>query len=161
MDDPRVVANKAVVRRYVEEYQIGRREEVADELVAEQFVHHAGPGWAQTITGKAFGKPQFVAMLHAAFPDLDVVIHDQIGEGDLVVTRKTFRGTHNGEFMGIAPTGNRVAIDVIDIIGITDGQLTEHWTCPDMLGLMQQLGALPLGWPLRRPLDAPRPQEFT
>jgi predicted ester cyclase len=115
---------------------------VADELVAEQFVHHAGPGWAQTYTGKALGKPKFFAMLHAAFPDLDVVIHDQIGEGDLVVTRKTFRG-NSGEFMGISPTGNRVAIDGIDIIRIRDGQLTEHWTIPDMLGLMQQLGALP------------------
>src|SRR5262245_39262689 len=104
MDDPRVVANKAVVRRYVEEYQIGGREEVADELVAEQFVHHSGPEWAQTHTGKAWGKPQFVAMLHDAFPDLGVVVHDQIGEGDLVVTRKTFRGTHTGAFMGISPT---------------------------------------------------------
>jgi steroid delta-isomerase-like uncharacterized protein len=150
MDDPRVVANKGVVRRYVEEYQIGRREEVADELVAEQFVHHSGPGWAQTSTGKALGKPQWLAMVHDAFPDLDVVIHDQIGEGDLVVTRKTFRGTHNGEFMGIAPTGNRVAIDVIDIIRIRDGQLTEHWTMPDMLGLMQQLGALPSRAPIPR-----------
>ena len=123
------------------EYQIGRREEVADELVAEQFVNHGGTGWAQTATGRALGKPQVFAMLHAAFPDLEVVIHDQIGEGDLVVTRKTFRGTHRGEFMGISPTGNRVALDVIDIIRITDGQLSEHWTSPDMLGLMQQLGA--------------------
>lgn len=143
MNDPRVIANKAVVRRYVEEYQIGRREDVADELVADQFVHHSGPEWAQTSTGKALGKPQWLAMVHAAFPDLAVVIHDQIGEGEVVVTRKTFRGTHKGEFMGISPTGNRVAIDVIDIIRIKDGQMTEHWTLPDMLGLMQQLGALP------------------
>jgi predicted ester cyclase len=45
--------------------------------------------------------------------------------------------------MGISPTGNRVAIDAIDILRVTDGQLTEHWTLPDMFGSMQHLGALP------------------
>ncbi len=147
MERSRQDANKAVVRRYVEEYQVGGREEVADELVAANFIHHGGPAWSGTYFGKALAKPQFVAMLRTAFPDIAAVIHDQIAEGDMVVTRKTFQGTHRGEFMGVPATGKHVVIDVIDIIRIADGQLIEHWNVLDMLGLMQQVGALPTRGP--------------
>jgi steroid delta-isomerase-like uncharacterized protein len=148
MERSRQDANKAVVRRYVEEYQVGGREEVADELVAANFIHHGGPAWSGTYFGKALAKPQFVAMLRTAFPDIATVIHDQIAEGDMVVTRKTFQGTHRGEFMGAPATGKHVVIDVIDIIRIADGQLIEHWNVLDMLGLMQQVGALPTRGPI-------------
>lgn len=118
-------------------------EQVADDLVAADFVDHSGPGWSRTFTGRAFGKPQFYAMLHTAFPDIEVVIHDQLAEGDRVVTRKSFRGTHRGEFMGVSPTGKQVVIDVIDIHRIENGQSAEHWTVADMLSVIQQLGAVP------------------
>jgi predicted ester cyclase len=78
-----------------------------------------------------------------AFPDMRAEIHDQVAEGDKVVTRKTFYGTQQGEFMGIPPTGKKVAFDVIDIFRIADGRILEHWFAGDMLGLMQQLGAVP------------------
>jgi steroid delta-isomerase-like uncharacterized protein len=133
--------NKAVVRRYVEEYQIGGRSEVATELVAEDLIHHSGPAWAGTKIGREWAT-MFVTMLHGAFPDIKAVIHDQIAESDMVVTRKTFYGTHLGEFMGVAATGKSVVIDGIDIIRIADGRLAEHWTVVDTLGLMQQIGAL-------------------
>ncbi len=126
--------NKAVVRRYVEEYQTGGREAVAAELVAADFIHHSGPAWTRTSTGREWAT-KFVTMLQAAFPDIESVIHDQIAEGDMVVTRKTFRGTHVGDFMGIPATGKPVVIDAIDILRIADGQLAEHWTLVDMLGL--------------------------
>jgi predicted ester cyclase len=74
---------------------------------------------------------------------LHAVIHDQLSDGDKVVTRKTFQGTHRGELMGIPPTGNPVAFDVIDIVRVRDGQLVEHWNVIDTLGLMQQVGAVP------------------
>jgi predicted ester cyclase len=92
----------------------------------------------------------FVTMLHGAFPDIKAVIHDQIAESDMVVTRKTFYGTHLGEFMGVAPTGKSVVIDGIDIIRIADGHLAEHWTVVDTLGLMQQIGALSSPGPTNR-----------
>jgi len=82
-------------------------------------------------------------MLHTAFPDIEVVIHDQLAEGGRVVTRKSFRGTHRGEFMGVSPTGKQVVIDVIDIHRIENGQSAEHWTVADMLSVIQQLGAVP------------------
>jgi steroid delta-isomerase-like uncharacterized protein len=142
MEPSRLDENKAIVRRYVEEYQVGGREEVADELLAADFVHHSGAGWARTTTGRESAM-WFVTMLRAAFPDIEAVIHDQLAEGDMVMTRKTFQGTHRGEFMGIPATAKRVVIDGIDMLRIADGQLAEHWTVVDMLGLMQQLGAVP------------------
>jgi predicted ester cyclase len=66
-----------------------------------------------------------------------------IAEGDKVATRKTFHGTHRGEFMGISPTGQRVSIELIDIVRIADGKVVEHWSMGDNLGMMQQLGVVP------------------
>jgi steroid delta-isomerase-like uncharacterized protein len=134
--------HKAVVRRYVDEYQTGGREAVAAELVAADFIHHSGPAWTRTSTGREWAM-NIVTVLHVAFPDIEFVIHDQIAEGDMVATRKTFRGTHLGDFMGIPATGKPVIVDSIDILRIANGQLAEHWTVLDMLGLMQQLGASP------------------
>ena len=65
-----------------------------------------------------------------------------IGEGDKVATRKTFHGTHEGEFMGIPPTGRRVSIGLIDIVRISEGRVVEHWSMGDNLGMMQQLGGI-------------------
>ena len=81
---------------------------------------------------------QVIAWLRAAFPDLHAVIHEQIAEGDKVMTRKTFCGTHRGEFRGVSPTGRQVSID---IVRIANGQMVEHWSAIDWLGLMQQLEA--------------------
>ena len=59
------------------------------------------------------------------------------------MTRKTFHGTHEGELLGIAPTGREVAFDVIDIVRVRDGLMVEHWNVVDAMGLMTQLGAIP------------------
>lgn len=89
---------------------------------------------------------QGVKALHdaffAAFADFHAVIQDQIAEGDKVVTRKTLRGRHTGAWQGLPATGREVAIAVIDIVRITDGQVVEHWNVVDQLGLMGQLGVL-------------------
>jgi steroid delta-isomerase-like uncharacterized protein len=133
-------ANKAVMRRFVEEYQTARRVAVADELLALDFVDHSRmPG----VASGPEGVKQLFAYIHAAFPDFRATIHDQVAEGDKVVTRKTFSGTHGGEFMGVPPTGRQVAFAVIDIVRLHDGQIAEHWNVVDLLGLMQQLGAIP------------------
>ena len=76
-------------------------------------------------------------------PDLHAVIHDQLGEGDKVTTRKTLHGTHRGPFWGVPPTGKQVTIDLIDSFRITDGQMVEHCNLVDWMGLMQQLQATP------------------
>ena len=83
------------------------------------------------------------AMFYAAFPDLHTTFEDQIAEGDKVVARVTIRGTHQGEFQGIPATGKEVAFGGILIDHYQDGKVVEHWVQMDMMGLMQQLGAIP------------------
>lgn len=140
--DPRRMhaeANKQVVRRFVDEYQTAANEQSFAELLHPEVVDRSRPpGIAEGAEGV---RQQFEAF-RAAFPDFHAVIHDQIAEGDKVVTRKVFHGTHRGELMSIAPTGREVQIEVIDIVRIEDGQIVEHWNVVDRLGLLQQLGAL-------------------
>jgi predicted ester cyclase len=77
-----------------------------------------------------------------AFPDVHITIEEQIAEGDKVVSRWTDRGTHQGEFMGIAPTGKRIEYTGISIDRIADGKIVESLLESDRLGLMRQLGAV-------------------
>jgi len=133
-------ANKAAQRRFVEEYQSKGDVGVAEELLAPDFVDHTP---MPPIPGTRDGVMQLFAMLRGAFPDLRAEIHDLLTDGDEVVTRKTFHGTHRGEFMGIPATGKEVAWDVIDIVRYRDGQMTDHWNVVDAYGLMHQLGAIP------------------
>ena len=83
------------------------------------------------------------AMFFAALPDLHAIIHDQLADEHKVATRKTLRGTHQGELMGIPPTGRAITIEVLDIRAVKDGKSTDHWNLVDQLGLLKQLGALP------------------
>lgn len=140
--DPRPMhaeANKQVVRRFVDEYQTAANEQSFAELLHPEVVDRSRPpGIAEGAEGV---RQQFEAF-RAAFPDFHAVIHDQIAEGDKVVTRKVFHGTHRGELVGIPPTGREVQIEVIDIVRVEDGQIVEHWNVVDRLGLLQQLGAL-------------------
>ncbi len=77
------------------------------------------------------------------FPDSRFPLDDVIAEGDLVAVRHSFRGTHQGEFQGIPPTGVKVTVPAIVIYRIVDGKIIETWLNADMLGLMQQLGVVP------------------
>jgi steroid delta-isomerase-like uncharacterized protein len=131
--------NKRVVSRFVEEYQTGADEEAFAQLLASDVVDHSRPpGVAEGAEGV---RQQFDAF-RGAFPDFRATILDQVAEGDKVVTRKVFHGTHEGELMGIPPTGRAVEITVIDIVRIAGGQIVEHWNVVDRLGLLQQLGAI-------------------
>ena len=69
-------------------------------------------------------------------------MHDVTHEGKKVVLRFTFRGTHQGEFMGVAPTGKQVTMAGIDIFRIADGKIAELWNQEDVLGMLRQIGAI-------------------
>lgn len=84
-----------------------------------------------------------IAMFEAGFPLYELIADDVIAEGDKVVVRATFRGTHKGEFAGMPATDIEVEIPLILIYRIEDGKIVEHWMQADVMGLMQQLGALP------------------
>ncbi len=79
-----------------------------------------------------------------------MTIEEMVAEGERVATRKTFRGTHRGELMGIPPTGKVVEIGLIDIVRLVDGKVVESWSAADDLGLLRQLGVLPPPGPASR-----------
>ncbi len=133
--------NKALVRRYVEEVVNRRSLDVLDEIFAADFVQYGGE--PDQVSGVEDLK-QFFVMLRSGFPDFQGTIEDLFAtEGDKVVLRFTFRGTHQGEFMGVAPTGRQVTMAGIDIFRVADGKIVELWGQEDMLGMMQQLGVVP------------------
>jgi steroid delta-isomerase-like uncharacterized protein len=86
---------------------------------------------------------QFLSMFLTAFPDFQSTIEDMIAEGDKVVTRQTFRGTHTGDLMGIPPTGKQVTMSGIVISQFVNGKCVELGANNDDLGLLQQLGVVP------------------
>ena len=132
-------ANKALTLRYWEEVANKGNLDLIEEICAPDYVCHEVD---QDIRGPE-GVRQFIFMLRAAFPDLHVTVEDVIAEGDKIVQRWTGRGTHQGELMGIPPTGNRVSVAGITISRFKDGKVSEEWEVYDMMGMMQQLGAIP------------------
>jgi predicted ester cyclase len=128
---------KTVVRRFVDSYQTGADERAFAELLHPDVIDHSRP---PGIAPGAQGVRQQFDGFRAAFDGFRAEILDQIAEGDKVVTRKVFRGTHRGAFNGIEPTGADVEIHVIDIVRVDEGRIVEHWNCVDRLGLLAQLG---------------------
>ncbi len=132
--------NKALVLRFVEEVQSAGNIDAIDELCSPEFVNHSAP---PGVPSNCEGVKQLTAMFRRAFPDSYFTVEDMIAEGDKVVTRKTFHGTHEGELMGIPPSGRSVSMGIIDIVRVSEGRVVEHWSMGDNLGLMQQLGVIP------------------
>ena len=132
--------NKAVVRRFIEEVQNKKNIELFDELHAEDFVNLSAP---PGMPADREGGKLFLSGFLNGFPDSRVTVEEMIADGDRVATKKTFTGTHTGEFAGIPPTGNRVTITFADILRLRDGRIVEHWLSMDQLSFMQQLGVIP------------------
>ena len=131
-------SNKALVRRFIDEVQSGHDVDAIHRFMSSDFVNYAeSPGLPNDLNSVK----HFLEKFFAAFPDVNVTIHSQVAEGDKVVTHKTFHGTHQGDFMGIAPTGNKIAFEAIEILTVAGDMITEHWAVGDNLGLMKQLGA--------------------
>jgi hypothetical protein len=133
-------ANVAAVRRFWEGFN-AHDLTVWDEVCAASFINHdAGlptpdadlPTIKQTIGG-----------LIAAFPDIQSSEEDLIADADAVVVRRTMRGTHRSEFMGIAPTGKVITFTGIWLARLNGGKLQEQWVSFDALGLLRQIGAIP------------------
>ncbi|HZG64205.1 MAG TPA: ester cyclase [Rubrobacteraceae bacterium] len=134
--------NKAIARRAIEEvFSAQGNLDVADEIFAPNYVHH-DPASPEDIRGPE-GAKEFAGMYRTAFPDVQLSTQDQIAEGDMVATRWVANGTHQGEIMGIAPSGNRVTVAGTSIDRIVDGKIEETWDNYDALGMMQQIGAIP------------------
>lgn len=132
--------NKQIARRVFEEIWNNKRLEVADELIAPNFVQH-DPQSPFPINSVETYK-QVVRYYLNAFPDVHFTVEDVISDGSTVVTRWSSTGTHTGDLSGIPPTGRRISITGIVCGRIENGKLVEGWGNWDTLGLMQQLGVI-------------------
>jgi steroid delta-isomerase-like uncharacterized protein len=137
--------NKAVAKRFYEAWNT-RDLDAFDEIVGPDAVDHDAQNPYREMRGPA-GAKRAAGMYHSAFSDGRIQVHEQLADGDFVVTRWTGTGTHDGELMGMPPTGKSVEIAGITIDRIADGKIAESWTCFDTLGMMQQLGAIPEAQP--------------
>ena len=131
--------NKALVRRAFEEGWNAGNLDVFDEVTSPDHVLH-DPTVPEDVVG-VDGMKGFASALLGAFPDLRFSIEEQIAEGDMVATRWTSSATHEGELMGIAPTGNRTGVSGVTVSRISGGKIVEDWNNWDALGLMRQIGA--------------------
>ena len=134
--------NKVLVRRYFEEIWDKGNLDLIEELFTTNFVRH-GPTATEGEVRGLEGFKALVTMYRTALPDLRIPIEELIAEGDRVVTRWTARGTHQGELMGNAPTGDRASVTGILIDRISGGKIEEEWVDYDTLHLMQQIGGVP------------------
>ena len=133
-------AHKALVRRVIEETFSRGNLDIADEMIAPNFVRYKAN--APNFKGPE-GYKQCVRMFRTGFPDFHLTIEDMIAEGDKVATRQTYRGTHKGDLMGNPPTDTQVTFTGICMYRIADGKIAEEWIEYDALGMMQQIGAVP------------------
>ena len=112
-----------------------------DTYVADDFVEHE-PVPDLEASGSDIPRQMF-KMMHAAFPDFRIDVHELLQDGDKVTARVTMAGTHQGEFMGMPATGNRFEINAIDILQFQDDKMVAHWGVMDMAAMMEQLGGGP------------------
>jgi len=130
--------NEALLRRWIKAYN--DRDTAEEEAVrtADYVAHIPGLPPFDNASWK-----QFIWGFSTSFPDLHLTIEDVVSEEGKVAARITFRGTQRGEFMGIPPTGKQVTFSSMETNLIVGGKVAEHWVVVDMLGLLQQLGAVP------------------
>jgi predicted ester cyclase len=132
--------NKALIRRLFEEGLNQNKPAVIDEVITPDFVIYDSP--LGTVRGpQAFR--QGIEEFRKSFPDLHVTFEAEYADGDYVFHRGYVSGTHTGEFQGIPPTGRQIKIKTLDIWHVVNGKAVENWVQMDLLGLMQQIGAVP------------------
>lgn len=131
--------NAATVRRWIDAYN-DRDAQAEAAARTPGFLAHV-PGAPGPLDNDAW--VAFVGSFAAAFPDLHLTVEDTLATDHGVAARITFRGTHQGAFQGIPPTGKHVTFTAIEYNRMHAGKIAEHWVELDLLGLMQQLGAIP------------------
>ena len=133
--------NKTLIRRFFEEVYTKKNLAAIGEFIAPNHIDHAVSA-AGSPAGPE-GSRQLIGMMLTAFPDLHYTVEDMIAEGDKVAFRMTMRGTQQGAFGSIPPTGKQVEVLTINIVRIEGGKIAEEWGIDDRLGMMQQLGLVP------------------
>lgn len=132
--------NQSTFARFAEIWNTGNTAGLED-CVADSYVRH-DPGLPMEVRGPEALR-QLMAMYRSAIPDLTFDVVLSLADGDYIGVVLLARGTHQGELMGIAPTGRSLAVHTSDFFRFEDGKIVEQWAQVDNLGLLQQLGALP------------------
>jgi predicted ester cyclase len=132
---------KLRIRRLFEETFTNGRLELADETLAENYIDHSPNQPPQP--GPA-GFKQRAAIMRSTFGPMVFTVENMLAEGDFVCFNWVTHGTHSGEFMGVAPTGKPVTMTGINIERGAGGKIVEHWSQFDMLGMLIQIGVIPL-----------------
>ena len=116
-------------------------EKLAVELISPDAIFHV-PGRPEPMRGPA-GYLAIIGMMRGGFPDIQWTLEETIAEGDKVAARFTMRGTHRGDFFGVPATGKQIAVQAMNFYRLAGGQFIEERGQPDLLGLLQQIGAAP------------------
>ena len=121
--------NKEIIRRLIDEVWNQREIHVLDEIIAaDAFIHSPT---VPNLSHGPEGAKQYVQLFWAAFPDLRVSIEEIIAEGDSLAVRITWQGTHEGEFMGVPPTGKSIVSSGVDILHVRHDKVVEAWHYSD------------------------------
>ena len=129
--------NKALVQRFYDEVINQKNLAALDQFVSPNAVNHTVPA------GLPQGPSQFLGLHLNAFPDAKATVEDLLADGDKVIARVSFRGTHQGAFGSINPRGKPITVMAINIFRIANGKMVEHWGLADRLSALQQLGVVP------------------
>jgi len=135
-----IEANKASMERFVQFINTASAA-LADELVSPDAVFHV-PGRPEPVSGPQ-GYLTIIAMMRDGFPDIQWALEQMVAEGDTVAARFVMRGTHQGNFSSVPPTGRKIEVQALNFYRWSDGQIIEEFGQPDMMSLLQQIGALP------------------
>jgi predicted ester cyclase len=133
-----VEKNKSLLRHYVQEVWDKGNPAAAKQFMASNYRRHTFPEAAPLTVDEQVHR---LIGFRTAFPDVQIVVEEMIAEGDQIAFRSTMRGTHHGEFLGIAPTGRQVTVGLVDVLRVENGKFVEQWGGPDLLDLLRQLGA--------------------
>ena len=135
---PTTAANEGLVSRFYEEVMNGKRFDVLEETHASDYVQHNLPG-----DRELSGRHAYEAFLRGfvdSFPDLTVTLEDVVAQDELVAVRATYGATHDGEFLGVPPSGTEVTFRGTVFFRVEDGEIVEGWPQTDMWDLLLQLG---------------------
>jgi steroid delta-isomerase-like uncharacterized protein len=133
-------ANKLTMHRFVEFINTASQK-LAEELISPNAIFHV-PGRPEPMRGPA-GYLAIIEMMRGGFPDIQWTLEEMVAEGDKVAARFIMRGTHQGTFFGVGPSGKKIAVQAMNFYRLSDGKFVEERGQPDMLGLLQQIGAAP------------------
>ena len=135
-----IEANKRVMKQFLVFINTAS-ETLATELISPDAIFHV-PGRPEPLRGPS-GYLALIGMMRGGFPDIQWTLEETIAEGEKIAARFTMRGTHQGTFLGVPPTGRKIEVKAMNFYRLSGGQFVEEHGQPDLLGVLQQIGAMP------------------